>query len=188
LIATTIMSRAPGRVACSFLLLAIASSASAAPPARALMQQSSYGSSIEARLLASHNRERARFGAAPLQWDPNLATAAASYGPSLSAMGRLQHSSRANRPGQAENLWMGTRGAFQPEQMVGTWNDEKRFLRPGVFPFVSATGNWQDVAHFTQVIWKGTTHVGCAVHRDARWDFLICRYSPKGNVDGRRVP
>jgi hypothetical protein len=170
------------------LLLALASGASAAPPARAMFHDASYGNTLEARLLATHNRERAAFGAAPLQWDPNLAIAAASYGPALSAIGRLQHSNRANRPGQAENLWMGTRGGFAPEAMVGAWNSEKRYLRPGTFPFVSSTGNWQDVAHFTQVIWKGTTHVGCAVHRDARWDFLICRYSPKGNVDGRLVP
>jgi len=184
----TIASRALGRAACSLLLLASAGAAAAAPPARALIHDASYGSSLEARLLATHNRERALFGAAPLRWDPRLAAAAASYGPSLSAMGRLQHSSRANRPGQAENLWMGTRGAYSPEAMVGAWNDERRFLRPGTFPFVSATGNWQDVAHFTQVIWKGTTHVGCAVHRDSRHDFLICRYSPKGNIDGRQVP
>ena len=188
MIGTTSVSRAIGCATISCLLLGLASGASAAPPARALMHRSSYGSTLEARLLASHNRERAAFGAAPLKWDPNLAVAAASYGPSLSAIGRLQHSSRANRPGQAENLWMGTRGAYAPEAMVGAWNDEKRFLRPGVFPYVSSTGNWQDVAHFTQVIWKGTTHVGCAVHRDSRHDFLICRYSPKGNIDGRQVP
>jgi len=188
LIGTTSVSRAIGCATISCLLLGLESGASAAPPARALMHRSSYGSTLEARLLASHNRERAAFGAAPLKWDPNLAVAAASYGPSLSAMGRLQHSSRANRPGQAENLWMGTLKAYSPEAMVGAWNGEKRYLRPGIFPYVSSTGNWQDVAHFTQVIWKGTTHVGCAVHRDARYDFLICRYSPKGNVDGRRVP
>ena len=188
MIGTTSVSHAVARAAISCLLLTLASGASGAPPARELMHQASYGSTLEARLLASHNRERANFGAAPLKWDPNLAVAAASYGPSLSAMGRLQHSSRANRPGQAENLWMGTRGAYAPEAMVGTWNDEKRFLRPGTFPAVSSTGKWQDVAHFTQVIWKGTTHVGCAVHRDARYDFLICRYSPKGNIDGRQVP
>jgi hypothetical protein len=188
LTASTLTSRALRAAPFTLGFLAFASASSAATPARGMMHASSYGSSIETRLLATHNRERALFGAAPLQWDPALAAAAASYGPSLSAMGRLQHSSRANRPGQAENLWMGTRGAYQPEDMVGMWNDEKRFLRPGTFPFVSSTGKWQDVAHFTQVIWKGTTHVGCAVHRDARYDFLICRYSPKGNVDGRRVP
>jgi len=153
-----------------------------------LFSQVPFDQSLTGRLLAAHNRERALFGAAPLQWDPNLAVAAASYGPMLSATGRLQHSTRANRPGQAENLWMGTRGAYPPEAMVGAWIDEKRSFRPGIFPNVSTSGNWQDVGHFTQLIWKRTTHVGCAVHRDARWDFLICRYSPKGNVDGRQVP
>ncbi len=153
-----------------------------------MIRPASYGDSFEARLLATHNRERALFGSPPLIWDPKLAIAAASYGPGLSAMGRLQHSSRANRPGQSENLWMGTRGAYPAEAMVGAWIGEKRYFRTGTFPNVSTSENWQDVGHFTQLIWKGTTHVGCAVHRDARWDFLICRYSPKGNVDGRRIP
>ncbi len=72
--------------------------------------------------------------------------------------------------------------------MVGAWIGEKRYFRTGTFPNVSTSGNWQDVGHFPQLIWKGTTHVGCAVHRDARWDFLICRYSPKGNIDGRQIP
>jgi hypothetical protein len=82
---------------------------------------------------------------------------------------------------------MGTRGAFGPEQMVGSWLAEKRYFRPGLFPNVSATGNWLDVSHYTQMVWRGTTHVGCAIHRSARWDFLICRYSPPGNKDGKPV-
>jgi hypothetical protein len=139
------------------------------------------------RLLAMHNMERARIGVPLLQWDSRLAAAAASYGPVLERMGRLQHSPRATRPGQRENLWMGTRGAFSPEQMVGSWIAERRDFHPGVFPRVSRTGNWLDVAHYTQIVWRGTTHVGCAVHRGARWDFLICRYSPPGNADGRMV-
>lgn len=126
-------------------------------------------------------------GVAPLRWDPSLAAAAASYGPVLARAGRLQHSPRATRPGQRENLWRGTRGAFSPEQMVSSWIGEKRAFRPGVFPDVSRTGDWNDVSHYTQLIWSGTTHVGCAVHRTARWDYLICRYSPPGNVDGRLV-
>lgn len=138
-----------------------------------------------ARLLAMHNAERARVGVPALRWDPALAAAAASYGPALDRLGRLQHSPRASRPGQRENLWMGTRGAFSPEQMVGSWLAEKREYRHGLFPNVSRTGNWMDVSHYTQMVWKGTTHVGCAVHRGARWDFLICRYSPPGNKDGQ---
>ena len=88
-------------------------------------------------------------------------------------------------PDQRENLWMGSRGAYSPEQMVRT-GFRKGLLPSGMpFPHVSRTGNWADVAHYTQVVWKGTTHVGCAIHPSAKWDYLICRYSPPGNVDGR---
>ena len=165
---------------------ALALVASAAAAAESSVQSPAVAAT-SARLLAMHNSERARVGVAPLRWDPALAAAAASYGPALERLGRLQHSPRASRPGQRENLWMGTRGAFSPEQMVGSWTAEKREFRPGVFPNVSRTGNWLDVSHYTQMVWKGTTHVGCAIHRSARWDYLICRYSPPGNIDGRPV-
>ncbi len=146
------------------------------------------GESLAARLLAAHNRERAAVGVAPLRWDPALAAAAAAYGPSLAAAGRLVHSSRTGRPNQSENLWMGTRGAYSPEQMVGSWASERTMFRPGIFPNVSSTGNWVDVSHYTQMIWRSTTAVGCAIYSSRSWDYLICRYSPRGNKDGQRVP
>lgn len=140
------------------------------------------------RLLAAHNRERAAVGVPPLQWDPALAAAALSYGPAIAALGRLQHSPKETRPGQRENLWMGTTGAFSPEQMVSTWTEERRFFRPGIFPMVSTTGNWLDTSHYTTLIWRTTTRVGCAIYRTPSWDYLICRYSPPGNIDGQPVP
>jgi hypothetical protein len=143
---------------------------------------------ISARLLAAHNAERARASVPPLVWDPALAASAASYGPVLAAIGQLRHSPKDTRPGQRENLWMGTRGGFTPEQMVSTWTAERRFFHPGIFPNVSTTGNWLDVSHYTTMIWRTTTRVGCAIHSTPDWDFLICRYSPPGNIDGRPVP
>jgi hypothetical protein len=162
----------------SAVSLAVAAPASAQAPLDA----------ISARLLASQNAERLRSGVPPLAWDPALAASAASYGPVLASLGRLQHSPKDTRPGQRENLWMGTRGAFTPEQMVSTWIVEKRFFHPGIFPNVSTTGNWLDVSHYTTLIWPTTTRVGCAIHRTPDWDFLICRYSPPGNIDGKAVP
>jgi hypothetical protein len=140
------------------------------------------------RLLALHNRERAAVGASPLAWDPALARAAAAYGPALERLGKLAHSEPATRPGQGENLWMGTRGAFQIEEMAGGWAGERSLFTPGTFPEVSRSGQWSDVGHYTQMIWKGTARLGCAVHTSSTWDFLICRYSPPGNVVGRKVP
>lgn len=140
------------------------------------------------RLLALHNRERAAVGAPPLAWDPALARAAAAYGPALARHGKLAHSAPATRPGQGENLWMGTRGAYSLEEMAGGWAGERRLFRAGIFPKVSRSGKWSDVGHYTQMIWMGTSRVGCALHSSPSWDFLICRYSPPGNVVGQAVP
>lgn len=173
------------------LLLTLATAATAlagAPPCLAATASIEPRSSMPERILALHNRERAAVGAPPLTWDPVLAAAAASYGPTLASLGQLRHSPRDSRPGQRENLAMGSAGYFDFEDMTGFWIDEKRHFTPGKFPFVSSTGNWEDVAHYTQMIWRGTTHVGCALHRSGSVDYLICRYSPPGNTDGRPVP
>lgn len=140
------------------------------------------------RILAVHNRERLAVGAPPLQWDASLAASAAGYAAELARLGRLVHSPRQGRPGQGENLWSGTRGAYGPEQMVGNWIEEKRLLRPGIFPDVSTSGQWIDVSHYTQMIWRTTTQIGCALGQSNQRDFLVCRYSPRGNRDGQRVP
>src|SRR5829696_4898325 len=109
------------------------------------------------RLLAAHNRERAMVRVPPLRWDPALATAAAAYAGRLASLGRLEHSPRGSRPGQSENLWMGSAGSYSPEQMVGNWAREKSSFRPGIFPNVSRTGDWIDVSHYSQMIWPTTT-------------------------------
>ena len=179
--------------AASFLSLAVlaaslGSISGASSAAGAYVATSQNLDGLNSRILLAHNVARAEVGAPPLSWDPALAIAAASYGPTLSRMGRLVHSPRAGRENQRENLWMGQRGRFGPEQMVGVWSNEKHRFFPGRFPNVSRTGNWSDVAHYTQMIWRTTTHVGCAIYRDAAWDYLICRYSPPGNRDGSLVP
>lgn len=143
---------------------------------------------LPTRLLAPHNRERAAVGAPALAWDAGLATAAAAYASELTRLGRLAHSPPQSRPGQGENLWMGTRGAYSLEEMLGSWAAEKQLFEAGIFPEVSESGHWQDVAHYTQMIWRGTTRVGCAIRSSRQWDFLVCRYAPPGNVVGQRMP
>lgn len=138
------------------------------------------------RLLSAHNRERLLVGHAPLAWDANLAAAAAAYGPTLARLHQLVHSPRETRPGQRENLARAFHGTLSAEQLVDLWSREKMMLRPGLFPAVSSTGQWEDVAHYTQMVWPTTTRVGCAIFA-ADWDYLICRYSPPGNIDGKPV-
>lgn len=138
------------------------------------------------RMLAAHNRTRAEAGVPPLTWDRELAAGAAEYAAQMSTAGRV-HAPRAGRKCVRENLLQSLRGGRSPEQMVGVWVSERVNFKPGIFPNVSTTGDWARVGHYTQVIWRATTHVGCAVRSDPRYDWTVCRYTPPGNQDGRPV-
>jgi hypothetical protein len=158
--------------------------------AAAPMMQGSLGftSDLNQRLLAAHNRERAQAGIAPLEWDQRLANGAARWGSYLARTGAFEHSPEAlgDDDPVGENLFMGTRGYYGPEAMVGAWIAEKRMFRPGIFPHNSRTGSFEDVGHYTQLMWRRTGQVGCAVIANREDDFLVCRYAEPGNVEGER--
>lgn len=137
------------------------------------------------RLLVLHNAERTRLGLPPLVWNPRLARDAGDYAKVLLERGRLQHSHANDREGQGENLWMGTAGAWNSEAMVEMFLDERRYFRAAKFPDVSLTGNWNDVGHYTQIVWRDTKEVGCAIESGKGNDVLVCRYFPAGNVMGK---
>lgn len=166
------------RRACAAALL------SAVLPATA--SASSYGEAgLSSRMLRSHNSVRAAAGVPTLVWDQRLQAEAAGYAQYLARRNVFRHSSRESRGGTGENLWMGTHGAFTLEGMFGGWLSEQPKFRPGIFPAVSRTGSWHDVGHYTQIVWPQTRRVGCAIGKNASFDFLVCRYWPAGNVHGQ---
>lgn len=136
-------------------------------------------------MIAVHNEARRQYGVPPLAWDETLARDAATYAQVLARTGRFVHASvPLRRAGQGENLFMGTRPAYSYPAMVRLWVEERRQFRPGRFPNVSRSGNWSAVAHYTQIVWPWTTRLGCALASNRSNDFLVCRYSPPGNVVG----
>ena len=145
-------------------------------------------SNRDARILAAHNRERSAAGIAPLAWNPKLAADAALWAEYLAQVDDLEHSpgDEYDEDAQGENLWLGTRASFSPEDMVGGWIEEKRYFKPGVFPDNSRTGNLDDIGHYTQLMWRDTNQVGCAVASNAENEILVCRYAAAGNVIGER--
>jgi hypothetical protein len=145
------------------------------------------GRSFSARLLLAQNAERRALGLKPMRWDPQLAAAASAYAEELAATESFEHSDDTGGSGQGENLWMGTRGAFGAEEMVGDWIAEKKVFRAVIFPNVSTTGNWADVGHYTQIIWADTDRVGCGLGSSPDDDYLVCRYAHAGNVMGEAV-
>ena len=143
-------------------------------------------SEVERRLLDAHNAERARAGVPALRWADSLEAEARGWAQELIAGDTFAHDPRPH--GHGENLWTGWGGrVWTPEEMVGEWAAEQTNYVHGPFPNVSRTGRWADVAHYTQLVWRDTTHVGCAVERLGDRSVLACRYAPPGNIDGREA-
>jgi len=137
--------------------------------------------SFTEEILNSHNRYRAEVGVPPLQWSEDLAASAQKWADKLAQTGTWEHSQAG------ENLAKGSTGDFSVTQLVDTWGDEKKFFRNGTFPNVSTTGNWEAVGHYTQVIWRNTTEVGCGLASGNGNDVLVCHYNPAGNFKGQPV-
>ncbi len=152
-------------------------SATSAPRGSVLLRQA---------MLAGHNRARGDVGVAPIAWSEPLAASARAYAETLARTGRFKHAVQPmgmNREG--ENLWTGTRGAYRFDEMIGHWVAEKRDFANLPVPQSSRTGRWEDVGHYTQIVWRGTTQVGCGFASNMTDDYLVCRYAPPGNVFGR---
>jgi hypothetical protein len=143
---------------------------------------------LDDRVLAAHNRERVTAGLPALRWDDRLAASAADWGVELAAIDDIEHSpdDPDDPDPEGENLWLGTAGYYAPEDMVGMWIEEKKHFLPGVFPANSRTGNLDDVGHYTQLMWRDTNRVGCALTSSAENEILVCRYLTAGNVEGER--
>lgn len=146
------------------------------------------GDSFSGEIVAAHNKYRTELGIEGLRWSGLLAAHAQKWADHLATLGgrSLMHAPASERGSEGENLWMGTAGYYSLTQMVDGWGGEKKYFVYGAFPNVSRSGNWADVGHYTQVIWKDTKEVGCGKSTAGGYDILVCRYSPPGNYMGRK--
>lgn len=127
------------------------------------------------QILDAHNKKRARHGAPDLTWDSDAYKYAQDYANQYSCSGNLQHSGGKF----GENLAVGF--ADGPAALDAWYNEAGK---DGLsYDYGSST----HYNHFTQVVWKATTKVGCA-YKDCRaqnWGlYVICSYDPAGNVMG----
>ena len=137
-----------------------------------------------AAILQHHNTYRKALQLPDLSWSPALAADALVWARHLAEIDKGQHDQDAVGK-EGENLWWGTAGYFPYGDMVDAWGGEKKQFRYGVFPDCR-TNRTAVVGHYTQMVWRNTQAVGCALASNGKTDYLVCRYSPEGNMIGEK--
>lgn len=129
---------------------------------------------ISGEALSAHNALRAQHGVPALSWSGSLAASAKEVADRCV----FEHSSTSN----GENLAQGTSGSYSAGSFVKDWYNEI-----ANYDFAQGTSTGGVIGHFTQVVWKSTTQVGCAVAQCSGNDLMVCQYSPAGNVEGQYI-
>ena len=142
-----------------------------------LAQRQPPGVFVADNLLAAHNAVRSRLGLNPLEWSDDLASFAQQWADYLAERGEFFH---RRKPHYGENLFEITGGGASPAQVVNDWASE-------VKDYNYAANTCRKVCgHYTQIIWRDTKRVGCAVARANRTEVWVCNYDPPGNWVGKR--
>ncbi len=113
----------------------------------------------------------------PVTWSASVAATAQAWADHLVASGCvLEHDTKS---GYGENLAMGTNLAAQGA--VNLWAGEKTaYTYNARYQFESSTG------HYTQLVWRKSTQIGCGSATCDRAVIVCCRYSPPGNTIGQQ--
>jgi uncharacterized protein YkwD len=121
------------------------------------------------------NAVRAKHCAPPIKWSQKLAASAQRWAETIKKRGcALQHSGGA----YGENLAAGTQGTLDPGAVVAMWYREIMSYSFSHGSFSPKTG------HFTQLVWKATTELGCGRVACGEMDVFVCQFDPPGNVEG----
>lgn len=146
--------------------------------------------------LKAHNWRREdyhlkfRTSYVPLAWDNYLETSAQNYADELIALSNknrwctIKHRHNGNRYG-GENLaadWSfdPNSSPATPEQILKRWTEDEE-------PYINAGASFSQWGHFTQVLWRATTLVGCG--QASAWvegwkcNIQVCRYLKPGNCN-----
>ena len=159
----------------------VGKSASDSPRSRSTPTPSSSSSAtgkdqFDKELLRAHNVYRARHSSPALKWSPEAAKAARQWAQHLSSASRLEHSRRKD---MGENLAYKFGAELTGQETADMWYNEVRnynFRNPG---------NSAGTGHFTQMVWAGTTHMGCGRVEKNGTTYVVANYTPPGNVLGR---
>ncbi len=143
--------------------------------------------------LSQHNTYRATHHSPNMTNSSSVESTAQSWANQMASTGVFAHSSSSQRNGAGENLYVyyttgpSIAADALANQALKSWYDEGvnyNYDKPGFSP---ATG------HFTQVVWKSSTQLGCGASKGTKTMngkvfnafYVVCQYAPAGNIAGQ---
>lgn len=138
-------------------------------------------------MLETHNAYRREVGVPPLQWSDKLAQVASEWATELQRRGcEMKHRSGEWNSLYGENLYWSKGMARTPTDVAENWAAEKAFFDYDKANYSTFTSKGEVVGHYTQMVWRQTTHVGCAMRKCGNEEIWVCNYEPSGNWMGQK--
>lgn len=131
--------------------------------------------------LSSHNELRAIYRQRPLKASKDLTQIAQKWANQLARSCKMYH--QKNAPVGENIFWSGA--TTNVSQAIYEWGKEAKNydLEKNTCP------KGKQCYHFTQMVWAGTTEVGCAKQlctNKSGQEIYVCNYFPAGNIVGAR--
>ncbi|HLG98849.1 MAG TPA: CAP domain-containing protein [Bryobacteraceae bacterium] len=167
----------PARFCCLFLVIGGIAPAQWLAVNQPRINQPRQSHEFSRDILAAHNQIRARLAVPPLTWSSSLAIRAQDWANRLLHDGQFYH--RPN-PRFGENLFEISGGHASAAEVVGDWASE---VRDYSYRANTCRGK---CGHYTQIVWRTTRQVGCAVAAARNREVWVCNYDPPGNWIGER--
>jgi hypothetical protein len=117
----------------------------------------------------------------PLMWSVAAATVAQNYA------AQCNYGHNGNRGPFGESIYASSGETFDGNAIVSSWASEAANYTYST----NTCAAGQDCGHYTQLVWRSTTAVGCGVAHCTvnspfgasfpNWDYAVCDYAPAGN-------
>lgn len=153
---------------------------------------------MSSAFVSAQNTWREKVGVPPLTWSPELAEFARQWADHLKETNgcKMKHRGSGGNPSErrmngqvtGENLswrWSSRAPAhgylLTPQEAVDMWGNEEVF-------YDHATGHCKGgvCGHYTQLVWRNSQEVGCAVASCGKSEVWVCNYLPAGNYVGEK--